>query len=81
MDALGLRGDRRQHDLGRRDGEVVAVVLADAEEVEAHLIGQHALGHDVPQHLGLRQPVAVRVHRDVAEGVDSELDLLCHEGS
>ena len=34
-DALGAAGDRGQHDLGRRDGEVVAVVLPDPEEVDA----------------------------------------------
>ena len=43
VDALGAAGDRGEHDLGRRDGEVVAVVLADAEEVEAELVGQHGL--------------------------------------
>ena len=48
-------GDRREHDVGRRHGEVLAVMLADAEEVEADLIGQHALGDDVADHLRLRQ--------------------------
>ena len=50
-----LPGDRREHDIGSRDREVLAVVLADAEEVEPDLIGQHALGDDVADHLRLRQ--------------------------
>ena len=46
---VGLAGDGGEHDLGRRDREVVAVVLADAEEVEAELIGEHGLGDDVAE--------------------------------
>ena len=42
-DPLGAPGDGGQHDLGRGDGEVVAVVLADAEEVEAEAVGEHRL--------------------------------------
>ena len=44
-------GDRGEHDLGRRDREVVAVVLADAEEVEAELVGEHGLVDDVADDL------------------------------
>ena len=39
-DALGARGGGGEHDGGRRDGEVGAVVLADAEDVEADLVGE-----------------------------------------
>ena len=58
---VGARGDRGQHDLGRGDGEVVAVVLADAEEVEAELVGEHGLVDDVADDLvvGQRDPVGV----------------------
>ena len=35
--ALGRRGE---HDGRRRDGEVGAVVLPDAEDVEPHLVGE-----------------------------------------
>ena len=51
MDALGARGDRRQHHIRRRDGEIVAMVFADADEIDADLIGQHAFLDDVAQHL------------------------------
>ena len=43
-----------EHDLGRRDRELVAVVLADAEEVEAEPVGEHRLLDDVAQHLRVR---------------------------
>jgi hypothetical protein len=43
--------DRRQHHLGRGDREVGAMVLADAEEIDADLVGQHALGDDVADDL------------------------------
>ena len=54
------RGDRREHHLRRRDREVAPVVLADAERVEAELIGEHGLVHDVAQHARLRLQRAVR---------------------
>ena len=77
-DPLGLPGDRRQHHLGRRDGEVVAVVLADADEVEADLVGQHGLRDDVADHLVVRQELSVRVGGHVAERVQAEFDCLRH---
>ncbi len=36
-------GGRGEHDGGRGDGEVRPVVLADAEHVEADLVGEHDL--------------------------------------
>ena len=50
---MGLAGNRGQHDLRRRDGEIVAVVLADSEEIHPHLIGQHAFVDHIADHLGL----------------------------
>ncbi len=40
---------RPSSDLGGADGEVGAVVLADAEEVDAELVGQLGLGEDVAE--------------------------------
>jgi hypothetical protein len=47
------------------------VVLADAEEVHAHLVRQLRLGDDVAEDAGVRQRAAVRVDGDVAEGVEA----------
>ena len=63
MDAPRLPGDRRQHHVGSGDREVVAVMLAHAEEVDPGLVGQGALGHDVADHLSLREQRAGRVER------------------
>ena len=54
VDALGAAGDRGEDDLRRADGEVGAVVLADAEEVDAELVGQLGLGDDVAEDLRVR---------------------------
>ena len=78
VDALGAPGDRGEHDLGRRHGELVAVVLADAEEVEAEPVGEHRLLDDVAQHLRVRQRRPVGSRRHVAEGVESEFVALSH---
>ena len=74
-DPLGAAGDRGEHDLGRADGEVRAVVLADAEGVHAHPVGQLGLGDDVAEDLGVGLGAAVGVHGDVAEGVEAQLDV------
>ena len=47
------RGDGGQHDLGSGDGEVGAVVLADAESIDADRIGQDRLLDDMAKHLRL----------------------------
>ena len=69
------RGDGGEHDLGGADGEVGAVVLADADEVDAELVGELGLGDDVAEDLGVRQRAAVGVEGDVAEGVEAEFDV------
>ena len=71
-------GDRREHHLGRRDRELVAVVLADAEEVEPEPVGEHGLLDHVAQHLRVRQRRAVGADGHVAEGVESEFVALSH---
>jgi hypothetical protein len=78
VDALGAPGDRAEHHFGRRDRELVPVVLADPEEVESEPIGEHGLLHHVPQHLGVRQRRAVGPGGHVAEGVESEFVALSH---
>ena len=77
-DAAGLGGDACQHHFGRRDSEVVAVMLADADEVDAHLVGQHAFGDHVAQHLRLGLQFALEVDGDVAEGIEAEFELFRH---
>ena len=59
-DALRARGRGAEHDGRRRHGEVGAVVLADAEDVEADLVGELDLLHQVAQALlrADRPPVA-----------------------
>ena len=74
-------GNRREHDLGRRDREVGPMVLADAERVEAELVGEHRLLDDVAEHAGLRLERAVRRERDVAEGIEAEFESFCHSPS
>ena len=73
-DVAGLAGDGGQDDLRGGDGEVRAMMLADGENVDAGLVGQDALGHDVAQDLGLVERRAVGGSGDVAEGVEAEFD-------
>jgi hypothetical protein len=77
-DAARAPGDRGQHDLGRRDGEVGAVVLADADEVDAQLVGEDGLLDDVADDLRVRERPPVGAARDVAEGVEAELQGVGH---
>ncbi|MEA2589091.1 MAG: hypothetical protein QOH66_2018, partial [Actinomycetota bacterium] len=53
-DAGRACGDRAEHHVGGRQGEVVRVVFTDPEEVHAHLVGEHALFDDVADRLGVR---------------------------
>ena len=41
-------------------------MLADAEGIDADLVGQHALVDDIADDLGVRQRLAVRADRDIA---------------
>ena len=72
----GSAGDRGEHDLGRGDREVAAMVLANAEGVDAHLVGEDRFVDDVAQHLRLRSKRAVGDRGDVAEGIQSELEAV-----
>jgi hypothetical protein len=48
------------------------MVLSDAEEVDADLVGQDTLLDDVPDRLGVRERVVVGVVGDIAERVEPE---------
>ena len=52
-DPLGPAGDRSQHDVGCGDGVVGAVVLAQPDVVDADPVGEHRLGDDLAQGLGV----------------------------
>ena len=77
MNATGLAGDRGEKHFGRRNGEIVPMVLADAEKREAQLVGQHRFGDDVAQDLMLRQSFSVGAERHVSERIKTELDHRC----
>jgi len=49
------------------------VVLADPKDVDARLLSEDGLVHDVPDDLGVAHRRVARIERDVAEGVDAEL--------
>jgi hypothetical protein len=69
-------GDRREHDLGRGYGEIRPVVLADGEEVDAGLVGGHALLDHLPQRLRRADRPSAGIDRDVPERVQSQLDWM-----
>ncbi len=46
-------GNRREHDLRRRDREITSVVLADAKRVETEFIRQNGFVDDIAEHAGL----------------------------
>jgi hypothetical protein len=71
---LGAAGDGGEDDLRRADGEVGAMMLAHAEEVDPQAVSQLGLGDDVAEDLGVGFEAAVGVDGDVAEGVQAELD-------
>ena len=53
------------------------MVLADADEVDAELIGEDGLLDDVAENGGLRQPLSAVVHGDIAEGVEAQFNGAC----
>ena len=68
------RGDGGQHDRGRRDDEVGAVMLPHAEDVEADLLGQLRLLDEVAHPLLRADHVPVeRVFLELRERVDPDL--------
>ncbi len=67
-DPLRPHRGSREDGRGGRDGEVGAVVLPDAEDVEPDLVGELDLLDQVPQTL-----LRVEARRQLREGVDPEL--------
>ena len=61
-----------EHDVGGGHREVVGVVLADAEEVDADLVGEHALLDDAADRLRVGERPAAVVVDQVAERVEAE---------
>ena len=61
-----------EHDGRRRDGEVGPVVLADAEHIEADLVGELDLLDQIADALLRADDGAGRVRRALSEGVDAE---------
>src|SRR4029077_8845756 len=74
-DVLRTRRDCGEHDLRRRDGEVWAVMLTHADEVDAELVCQNRLVDDVPYDAWLRQQGPIVGEGHVAKGVEPDLEL------
>ena len=50
------------------------MMLADADEIDARLIGQHRLVDQIADYLRRMQRLAVRAVGDIAERVETEFD-------
>ena len=72
MDARRARRDRSQDHVAGRHGPVVGVMLADAEEVDADLVGEHALLDDAADRLSVSKGMTVFVGDAVPERVEAE---------
>jgi hypothetical protein len=46
------------------------MVLADADELQPDLVGQHGLGDDLAQDLCVRERLTGGIERDVAERIE-----------
>ena len=53
-------------------------MLADADEIDADLVGEDALLDQVADDLRLMQRLSVRTVGDVTEGVEPQFDRLNH---
>ena len=72
-DGLGALGRGRQQHRRRRGQEIRPVMLADAEHLEADLVGQLDLLHEIAQPLRrARDPPGGRVRRVLDEGIDAD---------
>ncbi len=67
-----VRAQQPRAPLPRRDGVVVAVVFAHAEEVDADLVGENRLIEQVADRLGRGVRCAGLIDRHIAEGVEPE---------
>jgi hypothetical protein len=50
------------------------MVLPDPDEIDTYLVGKYALGDEVTKRLRVADGMTVRVRRDIAEGVEPELE-------
>src|SRR5882757_10887433 len=78
MNSLGAPGDRSQQDLGRRHREVRPMVFADAEKIDAQIVGENRLVDDVADDLSMRQQMAIIASRDVAKGIQPKFQTSRH---
>ena len=53
------------------------MVLAERDDVDADLVGQHRLVDDLPDRRAVGDDLALIVAGQVAEGVDAELEAVC----
>jgi hypothetical protein len=74
QDAPGPAGDRSQYHLGRRNGEIGAMMFAHAKSVDSELIGKHAFCNYVAQCLRLRHMTVVLIERNIAERIQAEFN-------
>jgi hypothetical protein len=72
MNSGRARGDGGENDVAGGHREVVGVVLADAEEVDADPVGEHALVDEDADRFRVRQRSAGLVVDQVAERVEAE---------
>ncbi len=54
------------------------MVLTHAEEMQANLVGEHALLDNVTKCLRLRLKLAVRADRHIAEGIYTQFNRIRH---
>jgi hypothetical protein len=53
-------------------------MLPDAEEVDPQIVGKDRLVDHVADDLCLRQQLAILTPGDIAEGIQTEFESLCH---
>jgi transposase-like protein len=75
-DARGPRGDGGERHVGRGDGETGAVVLAEADDVEAEPVGQHPLFDYRADGPGLRLRRAALTGGHLPAGIAAAFDGL-----
>jgi hypothetical protein len=56
------------------------MMLANADEIDANLVGENRFVQDVTNDVGVRQQLAVCVDGNVAECIDAEFDRFAHIG-
>ena len=70
--------DGAQQHFGRGDGEIGAVMFADADEIDPEFVGEHTLFDNVAEHLRIRLLRAVVVRRHVSERIEAQFERFGH---